>query len=308
MGSASPVPVPSVTEVPTVSDVVNDGLSMATEATNQFIENLPVFSMRLLLAGAVLIIGYLLLRIGRRLIGRVIRKKEGITMHTRQQRDTMRSLVQSVFSYLMYFVIATVVLSIFGVNISSIIAVAGVGGVAIGFGAQTLVKDVISGIFLWAEGNLIVGDTVQVNSMTGMVESISLRTTTVRDFNGCLYIIPNGDIRTVVNMNRTYRRAEVAVRLSYEERLDDMLAILGDEMEKSRDAVEGLRDTPQVLGITDMAGDCITVKVAALCEPAQVTDVERALRMRILQRFAKERILFPHAPVMATPRWDEDAQ
>ena len=82
----------------------------------------------------------------------------------------------------------------------SMIAVAGVGGVAIGFGAQTLVKDVISGIFLWVEGNITVGDIVEVNGLSGEVEAIAIRTTTIRHFSGNLYVIPNGDIRTVTNM------------------------------------------------------------------------------------------------------------
>ena len=116
--------------------------------------------------------------------------------------------------YTSYFIIITVVLSIFGVNVSSILDVAGVGGIAVGFGAQTLVKDVISGFFIWMEGSISVGDIVDINGLTGEVESIAIRTTLVRNFNGNLYAIPNGDIRTVTNMSRGFKRAIVDIRLS----------------------------------------------------------------------------------------------
>lgn len=300
MASVMSSPVPAATPA-TVGEALVEGFETATESTGQFLASLPLITTRLLLAAVAILIGYLLLRLGRMLLGRLIRSKAGSSF---QQRETFRSLVESVFSYVMYFIIATVVLSIFGVNISSILAVAGVGGVAIGFGAQTLVKDVISGVFLWAEGNVTVGDTVTVNGMTGTVEAVALRTTTVRDFNGNLYIVPNGDIRTVVNMSRGFKRALVEVRLNYEEDLEYMLGILRDEMAACRETVPGLREEPIVQGVNAMAGDCISVQIAALCEPGQVYGVERALRLRIKARFDREGILFPHGPIMATPRRD----
>lgn len=300
VATITPVPTPT----PTVSDVVNEGITMATTATSRLVSSLPVIGTRLLLSAIAILVGYFIIRLGRRLVDRLIHNKQASKYQTPQQRETFASLVNSVMSYLMYFVIATVVLSIFGVNISSILAVAGVGGVAIGFGAQTLVKDVISGVFLWAEGNLTVGDTVQVNGMTGTVESVSLRTTTLRDYNGSLYVVPNGDIRTVTNMSRGRRRAIVEVRLNYEEDLDTMLRVLRDEMDNTKD-VNGLCEIPQVQGITGMVGDSITVQIAALCEAASAVDVERELRRRIKLRFDREEILFPHAPVMPTPRTEK---
>ena len=104
----------------------------------------------------------------------------------------MASGLMSIFNYTMYFILITVVLGIFGINVASMIAVAGVGGIAIGFGAQTLVKDVISGLFLWAEGNVTVGDIVEINGLSGEVEAIAIRTTTIRNYSGNLYVIPNG--------------------------------------------------------------------------------------------------------------------
>lgn len=301
--TATPTPTatPVATTVPPVSDVVSEGISKVTEATSGFIQSLPLLATRLIFAAVALIIGYLLLRIGRKVITRIIHKKSKEVDHrTYQQRETLQSLIQSIFTYLMYFIIATMVLSIFGVDVSSLLALAGVSGVAIGFGAQTLIKDIISGVFLWSEGNISVGDRIIVNSLTGTVESIALRTTKLRDYNGDLYVIPNGDIRTVVNESHGFKRAIVKVRLNYNDNIQKTLEILQDELQKSRDAIPGLREVPTFSGITDMAADCLIVEVSAQCAPAVFSDAERALRLRIIQRFEQENILFPHTPVMDT--------
>jgi small conductance mechanosensitive channel len=161
---------------------VNNTLENAGQAAGQFISDLPMWMSKLLLAGLVILLGALAIRLGRHLIRKMMRAKEG---RTPGQRETLRSLTTSVFNYIMYFLIATFALGVFGVNVTSMIAVAGVGGIAVGFGAQTLVKDAISGIFLWVEGNITVGDIVEVNGLSGEVESIALRTTSIRQPVAC---------------------------------------------------------------------------------------------------------------------------
>jgi small conductance mechanosensitive channel len=246
---------------------------------------------KLLLAGLVILLGALAIRLGRHLIRKMMRAKEG---RTPGQRETLRSLTTSVFNYIMYFLIATFALGVFGVNVTSMIAVAGVGGIAVGFGAQTLVKDAISGIFLWVEGNITVGDIVEVNGLSGEVESIALRTTSIRHFSGNLYVIPNGDIRTVTNMTRTFKRAIVDVRLPYEEKLEKLLAILEDEMADTSKAIEGFNEPPQVLGVLSFEADCIIVRLSALCPVKENWRIERELRMRVKNRFDREGIQMPH--------------
>lgn len=311
MQTATPVPTatpgptatPLPTDVPPLSDVLAESFSKVDAATSGFIDSLPLIVTRLLFAGVAVLIGWVLLRLGRRLIARLIQKKsKGSDARSIRERETLRALIQSIFSYLMYFFIITVVLSIFGVDVSSLLAVAGVGGIAIGFGAQTLVKDIISGIFLWSEGNITVGNKVTINGLTGNIESISLRTTTLRDFNGSLYVIPNGDIRTVTNESRGFKRAIVEVRLNYEDDLQRMLDILEDEMKRSKEAIHGLRETPKVVGVTAMTADCLTVQIAARCDPTSYSEVELELRLRIKKRFEQENIVFPHIPITHKPR------
>lgn len=286
--AAKPTPVPEIMET------VNDTLESAGHAAGQILSSLPMWLSRLLLAALAVLLGAVVIRFGRRLINRLVQGRKGSTVKSPGQRETLRSLVISVFNYTMYFILITVVLGIFGVNVTSMVAVAGVGGIAIGFGAQTLIKDVISGIFLWMEGNITVGDIVEVNGLSGEVEAIAIRTTTIRNYSGNLYVIPNGDIRTVTNMTRSYKRAIVDVRLPYEEKLDRLLGVLTDEMEKATADVPGLSETPQVLGILSYEPDAIIVRIAAMCSVKENWNIERELRKRVKERFDEEGIPMPH--------------
>jgi len=282
------------TAMPELIETMNDTLESAGLAAGELLNRLPIWLSKLMFAAVVVVLGIVLVRLGRKLINRLIQGKKGAPSKSPGQRETFRSLVISVFNYIMYFILLTVVLGIFGVNVTSMIAVAGVGGIAIGFGAQTLVKDVISGIFLWMEGNITVGDIVEVNSLSGEVESIAIRTTTIRNYSGNLYVIPNGDIRTVTNMTRAYKRAIVDVRLPYEEKLDRLLAVLEDEMQRAGEAVSGLSEIPQVLGILSYDPDAIIVRIAATCTVKENWSIERELRRRIKERFDAEGIQMPH--------------
>ncbi len=282
------------TAMPELIETMNDTLESAGLAAGELLNRLPIWLSKLMFAAVVVVLGIVLVRLGRKLINRLIQGKKGAPSKSPGQRETFRSLVISVFNYIMYFILLTVVLGIFGVNVTSMIAVAGVGGIAIGFGAQTLVKDVISGIFLWMEGNITVGDIVEVNSLSGEVESIAIRTTTIRNYSGNLYVIPNGDIRTVTNMTRAYKRAIVDVRLPYEEKLDRLLAVLEDEMHRAGETVNGLSEIPQVLGILSYDPDAIIVRIAATCTVKENWGIERELRRRIKERFDAEGIQMPH--------------
>ena len=286
--AATPTPVPQIVEA------VSDTLESAGQAASEVISNLPIWLSRLLLAAVAVLLGAVVIRYGRKLINRLVQGRRGTESKSPGQRETLRSLVVSVFNYTMYFILITVVLGIFGVNVTSMIAVAGVGGIAIGFGAQTLVKDVISGIFLWVEGNITVGDIVEVNGLSGEVEAIAIRTTTIRHYSGNLYVIPNGDIRTVTNMTRSYKRAIIDVRLPYEEKLDRLLGILTDEMAKAGEDVPGLSETPQVLGVLSYESDAIIVRIAAMCSVKENWNIERELRKRVKERFDAEKVQMPH--------------
>ncbi len=277
-----------------VVEQVGDMIDKAGDRAGSFLNMLPMLSTKLLMAALAIFIGCILLRIGRRMIGSIVRMRGKKGMKSAQQVDTVKSLVTSIFNYIMYFIIVTVALSIFGVNVSSILTVAGVGGIAISFGAQTLVKDIISGMFIWIEGNVTVGDVVSINGLAGVVENIAIRTTTVRDYNGNLYVIPNGDIRTLTNMSRGFKRAIVDVRCPYEADQERLVAILREEMELAGKEIEGLSATPDVMSILSFDTDAVIVRIAAQCPVGENWRIERELRTRVKARFDKEGIVMPH--------------
>jgi len=282
-------PAPEFVET-TAVDVIE---TMSTKAEG-LISGIPIIVTRLALAAFVIFIGCIVIRIGRKMISHIVDARGEKNDETSQQMDTLRSLITSIFNYVLYFIIITVVLGVFGVDISSILAVAGVGGIAIGFGAQTLVKDVISGFFIWMEGSIAVGDIVEVNGLMGEVESIAIRTTVIRNNNGNLYSIPNGDIRTVTNMSREFKRALVDIRCPYDVPLERIVSILKDEMEIAGREVEGLDDPPEVLSVLSFDPDAMIIRLAAKCPVKENWRIERDLRSRVKNRFDKEGIEMPH--------------
>ena len=277
-----------------VVDEMGDMIEHAGNRAENLLSNLPVLTSRLLMVGLTIFLGVLIIRIGRRMIVSIIRMRGQKDMSTTQQVNTLKSLVTSVFNYIMYFIIVTIVLSILGVNVSSILAVAGVGGIAISFGAQTLVKDIISSMFIWMEGSITVGDVVTINDLSGVVESVAIRTTRIRDYNGNIYIIPNGDIRTITNMSRDFKRAIVDIRCPYEADQAHIVQILEEEMEKASEEIDGLTSIPEVMSILSFDTDAVVVRIAVQCPVGQHWRIERDLRTRVKARFDQEGIEMPH--------------
>ena len=278
----------------TVVEEVSGIIESAGSTAGSFVTGLPALTARVLMAAAAVFIGAILIRLGHRMIRSLVKSRGQRLLKSAHQVDTLRSLITSVFNYLMYFIIVTVVLSMFGVNVTSILTLAGVGGVAIAFGAQTLVQDVISGLFIWGEGSISVGDIVDINGLQGEVEAIAVRTTVIRNYNGNVYTIPNGDIRTITNMSRDYKRAIVDIRCPYEENQERLVAIITEEMEKAGQEIEGLTVAPDVMSILSFDTDAVLVRVAAQCPVGEHWRIERDIRTRIKARFDKEGIVMPH--------------
>ena len=277
-----------------VVEEVGDIIEQAGDQAENLLSSLPKLTTRLLMAALVIFLGVIFIRIGRRMIASIVHMRSQKGMHSVQQVSTIKSLATSVFNYIMYFIIVTVVLSILGVNVTSILALAGVGGIAISFGAQTLVKDIISGMFIWMEGSITVGDVVTINGLSGVVESIAIRTTVVRDYNGNIYVIPNGDIRTITNMSRDFKRAIVDIRCPYEADQARIVQILEEEMEKAGEEIDGLTSVPEVMSILSFDTDAVVVRIAVQCPVGQHWRIERDLRSRVKARFDKEGIVMPH--------------
>ncbi len=287
--AARATPVPGVGEQ--VASDLKDTVSSAAETAGNYLDMLPWAVSRLLLSLGVLLAGLIILKLGKLIIAKLAHKKN--PAH-RKRSETFRSIISSVFSYIMFFIMAVVILRLFGVDVSSILAAAGVVGIALAFGAQTLVKDIISGLFIWGEGTITVGDLVSINGLDGTVEAITIRTTSLRNYNGNIYNIPNGDIRTVTNMSRSFKRAIVNIPCPYESNQEELVAMVREEMETAAKEVEGLKDVPDVMSIVSFEKHAVMLQVAVICPVGEHWRVERDLRSRIKARFDREGIIMPH--------------
>ncbi|WP_317367858.1 mechanosensitive ion channel family protein [uncultured Tyzzerella sp.] len=215
---------------------------------------------------------------------------------TERKRQTLSEVLASVVKYTVWFIAICSVLTNFGVNVTSLIAVAGVGSVAIGFGAQSLVQDIITGMFILFEDQFGVGDIITVDRLTGTVESIGLRSTKIRSADGDLHIIPNGIIKIVTNMSKEFNRATIDIGVAYEENIDRVISIMKDEVELifKNKMIEGLIASPKVLGIIDLADSSVIIRILADTEIGENWQVEREIRRFIKKRFDKENINIPY--------------
>ena len=290
MLSKKPTPTPRVEEQ-VVNEVANV-MDTAKEKAQDVFDNMPVFVSHLLMAIAVIVVGLIVTKFLRWVIRTVISGR--YVPGKAQRRRTAGFLASSIFGYVMYFAIIAVVLYLFGFNIESIFTAVGVVGIAISFGAQTLVKDIISGLFIWGEGNLKVGDLVGINDLSGTVEAMTVRTTTIRNWNGNLHVIPNGDIRTITNMSRGFKRAVVNIPCPYDWVSEDLVAMIKEEMEIAGREIEGIDGPPEVMSIVSFENNCVMVQVAVACPVGEHWRVERDIRSRIKARFDREGIIMPH--------------
>ena len=210
-----------------------------------------------------------------------------------RKSQTISSVFGSVIKFAILFIAACSILTQFGISVASILTVAGIGSVAIAFGAQSLVKDIITGCFILLEDQYGIGDLITVDGVNGTVEEITLRTTSLRSWDGTLYIVPNGNIGTVANTCKKYINAIVDVGIDYGEDMDRVLAVLNDEMDKAESKIAGLKERPTVLGITSLDDSAVTVRILAKCMIKENFAVERALRLIIKTRLDAENISIP---------------
>lgn len=213
-----------------------------------------------------------------------------------RKRETLTVVLSSVIKYIVYFIVGCSILANFGVNIASLVTVAGVGSVAIGLGSQSLIQDIITGMFILFEDQFGVGDMITIDQLTGTVEGIGLRTTTIRSFDGDLHIIPNGNIKIITNMSKEFNRAKVDIGVAYEENIDKVIFVMKDEMEKvyTKKLIAGLKSMPNVLGIIDLAENQVTLRILADTEIGENWNVEREIRRYIKNRFDIENINIPY--------------
>jgi small conductance mechanosensitive channel len=186
-------------------------------------------------------------------------------------------------------------LSALNINIAPLLASAGIVGFAIGFGSQSLIKDLISGVFLLTGEVFYDGDIIKIGEIQGKVEKVGIRTVTVRDLNGVLHTIPNGTITTVANFTKDWSRANIDIGVSIEHPIDQILEIFKQEIEAIKSDPQysnWIIGNPKIEGITEMTGTKIVIKTLFKTNEAKKWDLEREYRYRIKKRFEKDNLKF----------------
>lgn len=198
---------------------------------------------------------------------------------------TILRLARSTTIALVFLLAGMMILQALDINITPILASAGVVGLALSLGTQTLVKDIIGGILILVEDQFEVGDSVQVGEVSGAVESITLRTTSLRDLQGRLHIIPNGDIRTLTNSTTEWSRAVVELNLAYDTDIKNVVRILENALEQAQndpDVREELLETPQAVGWVGMNDWAVQVRLMSKTKPGSQLAVANKFRQYAL--------------------------
>ncbi len=284
--------LPLLSSLPEV--VVFPSVVLQSYLTPEFWRPVLAGSLRILV---ILGIAFLGIRLVTRITNRWMARFDELEVSDprRQRASTLGNLIQSSAQYVVWPIVTIMVLSEVGLDVGALIATAGVAGLAIGFGAQTLVKDVIGGVFLLFDDVIRVGNLVSIEDTIGTVEEIGVRLVKVRKFDGELVMIPAGEIRTFGNKSMDWARVIVPVGLSYDQDVDAILPIMEEVAQNWAADNESilLEDAPQVQGLMDFGDSSVTARIVVQVKPGEQYAAERDLRQRLKRAFDERGIEIP---------------
>ncbi|MDH4237169.1 MAG: mechanosensitive ion channel family protein [Nitrospira sp.] len=279
-----------------------------TRFVERALEWLSTSGLRVVAISIVMIIGLAILK---RAMDRFRKLYEGKLPTEAQVKraDTLTHVVHDVARVLILAVGSMMILSEVGVDLKPILAAAGLGGLAIGFGAQSLVKDMISGFFILLEDSIRVGDVVEVAGVGGLVEEVKLRTITLRDLSGNVHVVPNGVIDKVKNMTKLYAFYLFDVGVAYRENVDEVMAVLHEIAEELRSDLrfkDDILEPLEMLGVDQFADSAVIIKCRIKTQPIKQWRVGREMNRRIKNTFDAKgiEIPFPHHTIY----WGEPKQ
>ncbi|KUF34311.1 MULTISPECIES: mechanosensitive ion channel family protein [Lysinibacillus] len=247
----------------------------------------------------ILLASWIAVRLGKKFIKKVflIRMRSPLNHSERRQR-TIARLLQSVISYVVYFSAIIGILSSLEIKVAGLLAGAGIVGLAIGFGAQSLVKDVITGFFIIFEDQFGVGDYIKINAAEGTVVEIGLRTTKINGATGEQFIIPNGAIGEVVNYSVNNSKIFIDLQMATEADFEKAEAIINKYLETLPKMHKELIATPVFLGVQNVKGTEVTIRIAAETLPQQQYGVARSIRRDVTKLFEENNIPMAYPKMM----------
>ncbi|MDA2957691.1 MAG: mechanosensitive ion channel family protein [Ilumatobacteraceae bacterium] len=221
--------------------------------------------------------------------------------------DALSDITNNLIKVVVWLIAVFMILGTLGINLGPLVAGAGIAGIALGFGAQSIVKDFLSGILMLVEDQFGIGDVIDVGEASGVVESLSLRTTRLRSIDGTVWHVPNGEIRRVGNMSQGWSRSVIDVGIGYGSDIDTSLAIMkgvAEGMSNEETWNTKLLEKPELLGVQELGDSSVVLRMWVVTEPAAQWDVSRELRRRIKYAFDAAGIEIPFPQMTAHLRRD----
>lgn len=249
----------------------------------------------------IIVVAFALIWILKRIIHRIItarmpRIREESTEQLASRADTLSKVVTQVISFIIWIVAAMMILSALGVNIAPILAAVGLAGLAIGFAAQNIIRDYFHGFFIIMEDWFRIGEVAAFAGVSGVIDSMSLRRTVLRDVSGTMHVIPNSKIEIASNMARDWARINLNIAVAYKENLDRVIEVINDVCRKLKeDNAWGsdLISTPEVVRVDNLGDSGIEIKILGDTKPMRQFALTGELRKRLKDRFDQENIEMP---------------
>ncbi len=248
----------------------------------------------------IVIVLFIALRFAKVFIEKIIKraiKSKNLSRSSEEKREkTLIRIFGTAFNAFVFIVAGMLLLSEIGLDIGPLLAAAGVAGVAIGFGAQYLVRDLLTGFFIIMENQYRVGDVACLGDTCGFVEDITPRITVLRDLDGTVHHIPNGEITKASNLTKTYSNVNINLRVSYAEDLERVITVVnsvGDKLAREQKWKDKIREAPNFLRVDDFAESALIIKILGKTEPLKQWEVAGEYRKRLKIAFDKEKIEIP---------------
>ncbi|MGM0752792.1 MAG: mechanosensitive ion channel family protein [Bacillota bacterium] len=279
------------------------------EAVNKLIDNelwvtLGTGTLKIV---AIMVITYLALRLGRSAIRNVFKVRSRSPLKFTERREaTLLKLLENVLTYVIYFISLMTILSTLDIDVKGLIAGAGIVGLAVGFGAQNLVRDIITGFFIIFEDQFSVGDYVRIGSAEGNVEEIGLRTTKIKSWTGELHIFPNGNITEVTNFSIHNSIAVVDVSIAYEENIEEAEKVMQELLLTLPQKYEDLVNPPELLGVQTLGASDVVVRIVAETVPMRHWYMARMIRKEVKLCLDEHGIEIPFPRMVMYSRHDQD--
>ncbi|MDD5557839.1 MAG: mechanosensitive ion channel family protein [bacterium] len=230
-----------------------------------------------------------------RSMGRLLDQR-GLSLARRKRLETLIRISANTVSILVWAIAALIVLDELRVKIGPLLAGAGIAGIAVGFGAQNMVRDYLSGLLILMENQFGVGDVIKVADVAGLVETMTLRITVLRDFEGRVHVIPNGEIKILTNMTKHFSWSLVDIGVAYREDIDRVIGILkavGEELRRDEKFGPLILAPMEMVGVESLAESQVTVRCRFKTMPIRQWDVGREFRRRVKNAFDREGVEFP---------------